>query len=161
MGLRGLEPPRVTPTDPKSVASANFATGPYGESTKQIEKNESNRYESNSYMTISRQDKFLSLRYMSRRPKYKRGFTFGHHFDEWWDRRGVDFQNKLYLFLLLIVVTVVGVGLYHWQKKVEEMELRDALEKKKELEPPKPKQTFRIDPAPRSTAPSPINPSED
>jgi len=29
VGLRGLEPPWVTPTDPKSVASASFATGPY------------------------------------------------------------------------------------------------------------------------------------
>ena len=29
MGLRGLEPPWVTPTDPKSVASASFATGPW------------------------------------------------------------------------------------------------------------------------------------
>ncbi len=32
MGLRGLEPPWVTPTDPKSVASASFATGPCKES---------------------------------------------------------------------------------------------------------------------------------
>ena len=34
MGLRGLEPPWVTPTDPKSVASASFATGPYEQNTR-------------------------------------------------------------------------------------------------------------------------------
>jgi len=36
VGLRGLEPPWVTPTDPKSVASASFATGPYGESNPKL-----------------------------------------------------------------------------------------------------------------------------
>ena len=36
MGLRGLEPPWVTPTDPKSVASASFATGPFEESNPKL-----------------------------------------------------------------------------------------------------------------------------
>ena len=98
---------------------------------------------------------------MPNKLKFKRGSTWRHHFDEWWDRRGVDFQNKLYLFLFLIVVTLVGIGLYRWQKKVDEIELRESLENKKELETLKPKQIFRIDPAPRSTAPNPINPAED
>lgn len=44
MGLRGLEPPWVTPTDPKSVASASFATGPFLNVTKEAGENERKKY---------------------------------------------------------------------------------------------------------------------
>ena len=44
MGLRGLEPPWVTPTDPKSVASASFATGPFLDATKEAGENERKKY---------------------------------------------------------------------------------------------------------------------
>jgi len=36
MGLRGFEPPWVTPTEPKSVASASFATGPFEETNPEL-----------------------------------------------------------------------------------------------------------------------------
>ena len=61
MGLRGLEPPWVTPTDPKSVASASFATGPYsdlsplkenGESKVRFEKPEGEKRKGKRYELI-------------------------------------------------------------------------------------------------------------
>ena len=53
--------------------------------------------------------KLLNIRYMPKRPKYKKGFTLRHHFDEWWDRRPHGWKVKLFVFLGFSAIAVAVV----------------------------------------------------
>ena len=52
-------------------------------------------------------------------PKYKKGYTWRHHLDEWWDRAGTEFKVKLFCFVL-IGLLVSAAGTVFWvSQKVE------------------------------------------
>lgn len=50
---------------------------------------------------------------MSKGPKYKKGFTWRHYFDEWWDRRPHEWKVRLFVFFGL-VTAMVAVALVFW-----------------------------------------------
>ena len=125
MGLRGLEPPWVSPTDPKSVASASFATGPFGQSNpfaKTCER-EGFRWLGCGIRITLETYKLLTIRYMPKGPKYKKGFTLRHYFDEWWDRRPHEWKVRLIVFIALVVVIGVSVSLFMVHRWMERDEL--------------------------------------
>jgi hypothetical protein len=49
---------------------------------------------------------------MPKRPKYKKGYTWVHHFDEWWDRREAIFKAKIFCFGVLGLVLAAFGGIY-------------------------------------------------
>lgn len=50
---------------------------------------------------------------MTKSPKYKKGYTWQHHLDEWWDRAGTEFKVKLFCFVV-IGLLVLSVGMVFW-----------------------------------------------
>ena len=47
---------------------------------------------------------------MTKSPKYKKGYTWQHHLDEWWDRAGTEFKVKLFCFVVIgLLVSVAGM----------------------------------------------------
>ena len=45
-----------------------------------------------------------------RLPKYKKGYTWRHHLDEWWDRAGTEFKVKLFCFVVIgLLVSAAGI----------------------------------------------------
>ena len=50
---------------------------------------------------------------MPKGPKFKRGFTWRHHLDEWWDRRPQELKARLFVVVALGSVAL-GVGLFLW-----------------------------------------------
>ncbi len=60
---------------------------------------------------------------MPKVPKFKRGFTWRHHFDEWWDRRPHEWKVKLFVFAGLMVVAGMVVVLLWAQGSMERDEL--------------------------------------
>ena len=47
---------------------------------------------------------------MIRIPKYKKGYTWRHHLDEWWDRAGTEFKVKLFCFVVIgLLVSAAGI----------------------------------------------------
>ena len=43
-------------------------------------------------------------------PKYKKGYTWGHYLDEWWDRAGTEFKVKLFCFVVIgLLVSAAGI----------------------------------------------------
>jgi len=43
-------------------------------------------------------------------PKYKKGYTWRHHLDEWWDRAGNEFKVKLFCFVVIgLLVSAAGM----------------------------------------------------
>ena len=47
---------------------------------------------------------------MIKTPKYKKGYTWRHHLDEWWDRAGTEFKVKLFCFVVIgLLVSVAGM----------------------------------------------------
>ena len=57
---------------------------------------------------------------MPKRPKFKRGFTWRHHLDEWWDRRPHEWKIRLFLVSGLIGVALLsGLVFYvhQWAEK--------------------------------------------
>ena len=38
---------------------------------------------------------------MLKGPKFKKGFTWRHHFDEWWDRRSQEWKVRLFVGVVL------------------------------------------------------------
>ena len=50
---------------------------------------------------------------MIKTPKYKKGYTWRHHLDEWWDRAGTEFKVKLFCFVV-IGLLVLSVGMVFW-----------------------------------------------
>ena len=126
VGLRGLEPPWVTPTDPKSVASASFATGPLRYSTEKVAKNERKKclFIILELWRMRDRDlicKFLFIIYMPKEPKFRRGFTWRHHIDEKWDR--LDYGFKLGWQICIFVILLGGAfGLLVWANRRSERE---------------------------------------
>ncbi len=71
-------------------------------------------------LTKLRQRKLLNIRYMPKRPKFKRGFTWRHHFDEWWDRRTHEWKVKLFLIMAGVVVALCvasALWFHHWSER--------------------------------------------
>ena len=50
---------------------------------------------------------------MLKGPKYKRGFTLRHYFDEWWDRRPHEWKVRLFVFFGFVTV-IVATALLFW-----------------------------------------------
>jgi hypothetical protein len=46
-------------------------------------------------------------------PKYKKGYNWRHHLDEWWDRAGTEFKVKLFCFVV-IGLLVSAAGMVFW-----------------------------------------------
>jgi len=69
-----------------------------------------------------------------KRPKYKKGYTWTHHFDEWWDRVGEEFRIKLFVFVLILIMLGGGFGLYHWVQQSEKKEMIELARVRQEKE---------------------------
>ena len=66
-----------------------------------------------------------------RLPKYKKGYTWRHHLDEWWDRAGTEFKSKLFCFVVIgLLVSAVGIVFWVSQKMEKESFLEIAREAK-------------------------------
>ena len=53
--------------------------------------------------------------------KFKRGFTWQHYFDEWWDRRPHEWKVRLFLWAGLTFIFGT-VGFFLWMKQWVERE---------------------------------------
>jgi hypothetical protein len=60
---------------------------------------------------------------MTKRPKYKKGYTWTHHFDEWWDRRDAAFKAKIFCFGVLGLVLAALGGIYFGCNRFEKTDL--------------------------------------
>ena len=60
-------------------------------------------------------------RHMAKKPKFKRGFTWRHHLDEWWDRRPHEWKIRLFLVSGLVGVALLG-GLVFYIHQWTEMD---------------------------------------
>ncbi|NBR46120.1 MAG: hypothetical protein EBT68_03260 [Verrucomicrobia bacterium] len=59
---------------------------------------------------------------MPKRIKYKRGYTWRHFFDEWWDRRPEEWKVKLFVSIGLLVLAGLFAGVFmgfHWIERKE------------------------------------------
>jgi len=59
---------------------------------------------------------------MPKGTKFKKGFTWRHYFDEWWDRRPQEWKVRLFVFAALGVVAVVAFfffWLHRWTDRQE------------------------------------------
>ena len=53
--------------------------------------------------------------------KYKRGYTWRDHLDEWWDRAGTEFKVKLFCFVVIgLLVSAAGTAFWFSQKMERE-----------------------------------------
>jgi len=60
---------------------------------------------------------------MTKRPKYKKGYTWSDHFDEWWDRRDAAFKAKIFCFGVLGLVLAALGGIYFGCNRFEKTDL--------------------------------------
>ena len=60
---------------------------------------------------------------MPKGPKYKKGFTLRHYFDEWWDRRPHEWKVRLFVFFGFVTVTVAIAFLFWAHRWAERDEL--------------------------------------
>jgi hypothetical protein len=56
---------------------------------------------------------------MHKLQKYKKGFTWRHHFDEKWDRLDYSFKLKIQAFFLIFILGVAFLGLAWANQKHE------------------------------------------
>ena len=89
---------------------------------------------------------------MPKGPKYKKGFTLRHYFDEWWDRRPHEWKVRLFVFFGVFTVLAV-IALLFWahrwterdelitqakelhQKRIQKMDSRMAAEPASQHQP--------------------------
>jgi hypothetical protein len=60
---------------------------------------------------------------MPKELKYKKGFTWCHHFDEKWDRLDYSFKLKIQAFFLIFILGVAFLGLAWANQKHEKAQL--------------------------------------
>jgi len=60
---------------------------------------------------------------MHKLQKYKKGFTWRHHFDEKWDRLDYSFKLKIQAFFLIFILGVAFLGLAWANQKHEKAQL--------------------------------------
>ena len=60
---------------------------------------------------------------MPKKPKYKKGYTWAHHFDEWWDRREASFKAKIFCFGILGLLLGGLGGIYFAYNRFEKKNL--------------------------------------
>jgi hypothetical protein len=60
---------------------------------------------------------------MPKELKYKKGFTWHHHFDEKWDRLDYSFKLKIQAFFLIFILGVAFLGLAWANQKHEKAQL--------------------------------------
>jgi hypothetical protein len=60
---------------------------------------------------------------MPKELKYKKGFTWRHHFDEKWDRLDYSFKLKIQAFFLIFILGVAFLGLAWANQKHENAQL--------------------------------------
>lgn len=60
---------------------------------------------------------------MPKKPKYKKGYTWAHHFDEWWDRREASFKAKIFCFGILGLFLGGLGGVYFGYNRFEKKDL--------------------------------------
>ena len=60
---------------------------------------------------------------MHKLQKYKKGFTWRHHFDEKWDRLDYSFKLKIQAFFLIFILGVAFLGLAWANQKHEKVQL--------------------------------------
>ena len=66
-----------------------------------------------------------------RLPKYKKGYTWRHYLDEWWDRAGTEFKIKLFCFVVIgLLVSAAGLVFFVSQKIERESFMEIAKETK-------------------------------
>ena len=64
-------------------------------------------------------------------PKHKKGYTWRHHLDEWWDRAGTEFKIKLFCFVVIgLLVSAAGTVFWVSQKMERESFIEIAKEAK-------------------------------
>ena len=98
---------------------------------------------------------------MPTQPKYKKGFTLSHYFDEWWDRRGEDFKIKLWLVLAAFILGIVALGLIWWHGQVEKREMLELAQKRLEAREAAEDDQARKKLGQRPLSPGSVNPRED
>jgi len=60
---------------------------------------------------------------MPKELKYKKGFTWRHHFDEKWDRLDYSFKLKIQAFFFIFIIGVSVLGLVWANQKDEKAQL--------------------------------------
>jgi len=51
--------------------------------------------------------------------KYKKGYTWRHHLDEWWDRAGTEFKIKLFCFVVIGLLVSAAAMMFWGLQKME------------------------------------------
>ena len=74
-------------------------------------------------ITENRANHYHTVIYMSKEPKHKKGYTWTHHFDEWWDRREAGFKAKIFCFGILGILLGAWGGIYFGYNRFERKEL--------------------------------------
>jgi hypothetical protein len=84
-----------------------------------------------------------------------------HHFDEWWDRVGMEFKIKLFVSVLLVVGVGGGLGFYFWLQQYEKKELLEMAQSRQAREAPTEKKTLGLNSNQKSPSGGGWNPRED
>jgi hypothetical protein len=93
---------------------------------------------------------------MHKLQKYKKGFTWRHHFDEKWDRLDYSFKLKIQAFFLIFILGVAFLGLAWANQKHEQAQLmKDGATRSETTQ----KQDFMS--TSRSVSPPPLRHAED
>jgi hypothetical protein len=93
---------------------------------------------------------------MPKELKYKKGFTWRHHFDEKWDRLDYSFKLKIQAFFLIFILGLAFLGLAWGNQKHEKAQLMKGSATKSEKT-----QEKDFTSTSRSVSPPPLRHAED
>ena len=89
---------------------------------------------------------------MTKGPKFRRGYTWRHHWDEWWDRRPEEWKAKLFVLLAGLGLALLAGGLFWGNRRMEKNEILSEAKKIRQI---RVAETDRIMVAPVKTAQPP------